>query len=156
MNESARRIEQLESRLALLEDHLAILQLVASYGPAVDSLDRDAVAWLWAEGGSYDFGGAPLVGRGDVAGLVDLPSHRAYVEAGCAHALAPPRVTITGDRAVAVGCSQVLLKDGNGWRVARTSANRWEFVRTSEGWKVLRRTNRLMDGSRSSRDLFRR
>jgi uncharacterized protein (TIGR02246 family) len=154
MSEGGKDIAALEARIAALEDHIAILQLIASYGPAVDRLDREALAALWAEEGSYDFGGEPLRGRDNVAALIDLPTHRAYVDVGSAHALTLPRVSISGDRAVAVNYSQVFISRGEEWRAARTAANRWDFVRTDEGWKVLRRTNRLMDGSAAARELL--
>lgn len=152
----AERLAALEAKVALLDDHLAILQLIASYGPAVDGLDRDGVAALWTEDGAYDFGGAPLVGRQAVADLIDLDTHRAYVAQGSAHALTVPRVTVSGDRAVAVNYSQVFIKDGPGWRADRTSANRWDLVRTAEGWRVEKRTNRLLDGTAPARDLLQR
>lgn len=41
-----------------LEDHLEITQLVAQYGPAVDSGSADATAGLWTEDGSFDAVGA--------------------------------------------------------------------------------------------------
>lgn len=153
-------IEELERRIAELEDRMAILQLVASYGPAVDGLDRDGVAELWAEDGSYDFGGDPLHGRDAVASLIDLQTHRSYVDGGSSHILSLPRISIDGDRAVAVNHSQVFIKDPSspraGWRAERSSANRWELVRTAEGWRVSSRTNRLLDGTQPARDLLRR
>lgn len=148
------KLAALERQVAMMADHLAIIQLVASYGPAVDGLDRDGVAALWAEHGSYDFGSDPLVGRDAVAALIDLDTHRAYVEAGSAHALTLPRVTVDGDRAVAVNYSQVFVKEAVGWRADRTCANRWDLVRTLEGWKVARRVNRLLDGSAAARELL--
>lgn len=153
-------IEDLERRVAELEDRLAILQLVASYGPAVDGLDRDAVAALWAPDGCYDFGGEPLEGREAVASLIDLETHRTYVAGGSSHILSLPRISIDGDRAVAVNYSQVFITDpstpGAGWHADRSSANRWELVKTAEGWQVTARTNRLLDGSQPARDLLRR
>lgn len=150
------RLGALERRVAELEDKLAIMQLIAAYGPAVDGMDRDGVAALWAADGSYDFGGAPLEGREGVAALIDLDTHRAYVAQGSSHMLSAPRITLEGDRAVAVNYSQVFIKDGAGWRADRTSANRWDLVRTTEGWQVEKRTNRLLDGSQPARDLLRR
>jgi hypothetical protein len=154
MKEEARTIEALERRLAALEDQMAILQLLAAYGPAVDGLDRDGVAALFAEDGSYDFGSEPLRGRGAVATLIDLPSHRAYVKAGAAHTLTLPRIEVEGNRAVAINYSQVFVKAGGQWRADRTSANRWELARTAEGWKVKRRVNRLLDGSPGAREVL--
>ncbi|MBX3530199.1 MAG: nuclear transport factor 2 family protein [Rhizobiaceae bacterium] len=150
------KLAALERRLAELEDRMAILQLIASYGPAVDGLDREGVAALWAEDGSYDFSGTPLQGRDKVADLIDLDTHRAYVSAGSSHILSLPRVTVEGDRAVAVNYSQVFVKDGASWRADRTSANRWDLARTADGWRVTKRTNRLLDGSPGARDLLQR
>ena len=119
-------------------------------------MDRDGVAALWTADGSYDFGGAPLAGRDAVAGLVDLDTHKAYVAAGSSHALTAPRITLDGDRAVAVNCSQVFVRDERGWRADRTSANRWDLIRTADGWRVARRVNRMLDGTQAARDLYRR
>lgn len=153
---SETRLATLETRLGQLEDRLAILDLIASYGPAVDSRSEEAVASLWAGDGVYDFGGEPLEGAAAVGRLVDLDTHKGYVECGCAHVLGLPMVTISGDTAVATGYSRVYLHDaaGGGWKVERTSANRWELIRTGAGWKVQRRVNRLLDGSAGARGLL--
>jgi len=34
-------------------------------------------------------------------------------------------------------------------------ANRWELVRTAEGWKIKRRTYRSLDGSEGALDILR-
>ena len=52
----AGRLARLEQRLGEVEDHLAIMQLIASYGPAVDGMDGQTLMSLWAADGSYDFG----------------------------------------------------------------------------------------------------
>ena len=141
------RLAALEVRLSQLEDHHAILQLIASFGPAVDRGDGAATAALWAQDGRYDFGSAVLDGADAVAQLVQLSSHRAYLEQGCAHILSLPQISITGDTARAVNYSQVLLHDGPGrWKVARCSANLWLLRREKGGWRVVQRSNRLLDG----------
>jgi hypothetical protein len=38
--------------------------------------------------------------------------------------------------------------------VHRVSANRWEFVRTDEGWKIKCRTLRPLDGTKPARDIL--
>ena len=48
---SEERLDRLEARVQALEDELAIIRLVASYGPLVDAGEADAVAALWAEDG---------------------------------------------------------------------------------------------------------
>jgi hypothetical protein len=61
------RIAALERRVRALEDQLAIGQLIATYGPAVDSESAGAVGELWSADGVYDPGGvSPYVGRAAV------------------------------------------------------------------------------------------
>ena len=83
-----------------------------------------------------------------------LERHQGYLEAGCAHVLSAPRVSVEGDVAVAVNHSRVYLKDGPHWRLERVSANRWELERIDGTWQVLRRTNRLLDGTPEARRLL--
>lgn len=148
------KLELMERRIRDLEDRMAIQQIIARYGPAVDSCSTEATANLWAADGSYDFGGAPLVGAEAVGKLVDLQTHRAYVARGCLHSMSTPVIEIDGDHAVATGNSRVYLHDGGDWKVERASANRWEFIRTVDGWRVTKRTNRLVDGSEEARVIF--
>jgi hypothetical protein len=150
----AARLDRLEAHVRRLEDQVAIYQLLASYGPAVDSRSGDAAADLWAPDGRYDFGGPPLEGRERIGGLVDLDTHAAYVAAGCAHVISMPVVRVEGDSAVATGYSRVYLRQGDGWKVERASANRWELARTAAGWKVTNRINRLLDGAPEPRSLL--
>ena len=42
-----------------------------------------------------------------------------------------------------------------GYHIHRVVTNRWDLVRTASGWKIKRRTLRLVDGSEPSRDLLR-
>jgi len=157
MADLSERFEALERRVQELEDILAIQKLISSYGPAVDGLDATALAEMWAGDGTYDFGiGEPLRGRDNVAKLIDLDSHKTYIAAGCAHVLSAPRIAVDGDRACAVNYSQVFVKDEHGWRADRTGANRWELIRTEQGWKIASRTNSLLDGREGARTLLRR
>lgn len=43
----------------------------------------------------------------------------------------------------------------HGYHIHRVVTNRWDLVRTSSGWKIKRRTLRLVDGSEPSRDILR-
>lgn len=147
------RPADLEARLRAVEDRLAIIDLLSRYGPAVDSLDGETLAELWAEDGTYAVDSVTLEGP-EVARLVDIPTHRAYVDAGCGHILTSPRVDIDGDSAVAANHSMLVTRRGDHWRVERLSANRWELERGPEGWRVRRRTNALLDGDREVPRLF--
>ncbi len=54
MTDPTELVEQLARRVELLEDTLAIQQLVTTYGPAVDSGSAEAVGALWTEDGVYE------------------------------------------------------------------------------------------------------
>jgi len=141
------------ARVQALEDRAEIAALLSRYGPAVDTLDGDAVAALWSEPGSYSFDDTVLTGDA-IGGLVDLPQHRALVAAGCGHLLTAPDILVRGDHARAVNHSAVLMREGEGWRAVRLSANRWEFVRTPAGWRISSRITRLLDGGSAARALL--
>jgi len=149
------QLDQLMNRVRALEDRLEIYQLLATYGPAVDSLRADAVADLWAPDGTYEPSGIdPFVGKQAIGHLVHEEPHQSYVSAGCAHVISLPHVTVDGDTAVATGHSRVYLHSDEGWRVERVSANRWELERGADGWVVRRRLNQQLTGGDEARELL--
>jgi hypothetical protein len=153
-NNTEDRLAALEARLRQLEDRAEIFQLMASYGPAVDSCQEREVAALWIADGVYDTDGHCFVGSDEVGKLVDGDMHRAFVSAGSAHVISLPHLVIDGDSAVATGYSRVYICKGKHHEVARASSNRWEFVRTAQGWRVKRRVNRRLVGSGESRQVL--
>nr|WP_246415770.1 nuclear transport factor 2 family protein [Novosphingobium taihuense] len=138
-----------------MEDWHAIYQLVASYGPAVDGLSREGLEALWSADGTYETEHHVFESAVEVGAIVDDPMHLGFVEPGCAHVMSLPLITLAGDVAVATNYSRVYVCTGDGWRVARVASNRWELSREDGGcWKVVRRINRLMNGSEASRSLL--
>lgn len=120
-----------------------------------DAGQSEAIAALWTANGSYGVGGMGTAqGREAIAGLIDGPVHRALMADGCAHVLGPVAIDLDGDRARARGHSVVLRHTGTGFEVLRVSANRWDLVRTSEGWLVSHRENALLDGNEAARALL--
>jgi hypothetical protein len=149
------RIAQLEQRLRRVEDQLEIINLVASYGPLVDSGDGDGAAALWTRDGVYDVDTGIYEGHDGLAAMVHSPPHQKLIERGCAHLTTTPRVAVQGDTAVAVTHSQLLVRSRTGnYDVVRATAHRWELVRTADGWRVERRTSRLLDGGEAARSLL--
>lgn len=146
--------DELERRLRALEDRAEIAELIARYGPAVDAGDGEAVAALWSDDGTYRFDDVELEAEG-IRALVSYPTHRDYMARGCAHIISAPRIEITGDTAVAVTHSAVMVHEDGRWIGARVSANHWELRRLPEGWRVQHRRNSLLDGSAAARDLLR-
>ena len=145
MDELGDRIEALEARLRAVEDELALYRLMTSYGPAADSGDGVKASELWSEDGVYDADGPGVMdGRGAIVAMLSDEGHQSMVP-GCAHLNHPVVIQLDGDRATAVGYSQVWRTDDGTHRVFRLAANRWEFARTDAGWRVVRRTNRRLD-----------
>jgi uncharacterized protein (TIGR02246 family) len=139
--------DELGTRLRRLEDEREISRLIASYGPAVDAGDADAAARLWASDGSYDVEGWQMESRADVHAMVSSPSHQNLVANGCCHFIGPAVVTVSGDSAVAVCESLVLVRDGDGYRVWRATANHFMLRRIDDRWQITVRTSRVLDGN---------
>lgn len=145
------RLAALEAGLQIERDHREIRQIIAAYGPMVDTADRieraRLLAMLWTEDGVYDIGGVRAChGREEIA-RVFAEQHFTQVAEGVCHVMGLPVVTLAGDSATALNYSCVFRHDRSGafypWRV---SANRWDFVRQKGAWLIRKRTNRLMTG----------
>jgi len=147
---------RMSERLRVLEDEREIIQLISSYGPAVDSGQSEAVAAIWTEDGMYETDLAAWRGRADIAGMVEGNVHQKIIAEGAAHVLSVPHFFINGNRAVATCYSRVFRHGEGGFETWRVTASRWELVRTEEGWRTAYRVNRLLDGSRAARDLLAR
>ena len=160
----------LEERVREIEDRLAIYNLIASHPPSADTGDSTYTASVWTEDGVFDRGAdfPRPTGRAAIAGGSSNPEHHRAIEQGIAHFAGLPYVRIDGDGAVAISYLQILVPDrvgpvfdvpthgaARGFHVHRVSANRWEFVRTAEGWKINSRTLRPLDGSAPAREILR-
>lgn len=150
-------VEALRERVRLLEDHVEITQLVARYGPAVDSGTGEAAAALWTEDGL--FAAVPqriMHGRADIAAMVEDPGHQGLLANGCGHVLTVPHVEIDGDRATGRSYALNIRWDAEAQRfwVARVSANTWIWVRTADGWRVAERVNANLDGAEATRRML--
>jgi uncharacterized protein (TIGR02246 family) len=140
-------LEELAVRLRRLEDERDIARLIASYGPAVDAGDADATARLWAIDGVYDVDGWRMEGRADVHAMISSDAHQKLVAKGCCHFLGPCVVTVTEDEAVAVCESLVLVRDGDSYRVWRSTAHHFALRRIDDQWQIATRTSRVLDGN---------
>lgn len=140
------RLAALEARLRQLEDERDIARLMASYGPLVDSGAADEVAALWEPDGVYDIDEIHLAGQEQIRAMVRSGAHQGWIRAGCAHLVGPPHVTVDGDEAVAVCHSLMVVYEEGRYVVRRATANHWHLRRTGNGWRVVTRTNRILDG----------
>jgi hypothetical protein len=171
MSDIEKRLAALEAKVHALEDQVALYQLMSAYGPLVDSGDAEATAGLWTEDGVYDWGGGPKPAEGArvkegpagaaysqaaIADMVRGPYHQEIIHGGAGHVIGLPHLKIDGDTAVGTSYSRLYRRDGDNFRTWRVGANRWEFVRTSDGWRVKYRTNRVLNGDAEARALLRR
>lgn len=147
--------DDLAARLRRLEDERDIATLIATYGPLVDAGDADGVAALWTEDGTYDVEGWQMAGRADVQAMVNSPGHQGPVSAGCAHFLCPAVVTVSGDTAVAVCQSLVVVRRDGEFVVWRAAANHFTLSRAADGWQIASRKSRLLNGSDEAHALLR-
>lgn len=147
--------DDLHARLQHLEDEGEIARLIASYGPSVDSGNADSAAALWAQDGTYDVEDWQMECRADVHSMVSSEGHQRLVANGCCHFLGPCVVTVTGDTAVAVCESLVLLRRDDEYVVWRATANHFELNRIDGRWRIVARTSRLLNGGPAAHALLR-
>jgi hypothetical protein len=151
------QVAALTARLTQLEDVVEISQLVARYGPSVDSGSAKATADLWEEDGVFDaIKAIRMEGRAQIEGMVESRGHQALILNGCAHVLTAPVVTVRGDEARGRNYALNIRWDPAADRfwVARVSANSWDLRRTPKGWRVKERINWPLDGDPGPRELL--
>jgi hypothetical protein len=158
LDDLRQEVAALSKRVRTLESQVEITQLVAQYGPSVDSGSADATAALWTEDGAFDAVGAiTMKGRDQIAGMVKAGGHQGLIMNGCAHVLTVPHVVMQGDDE-ATGRSYALNirwdAQADRFWVARVSANTWRWKRTAEGWKVVDRVNANLNGSAQPREML--
>jgi SnoaL-like domain len=160
----------IERRLRAIEDRLEIYNLIAGHPPSADTGNAPYAEAVFTADAVFDRGPGLSGATGNKAIGANLQSagHQAAIAGGLAHFTSLPHVTINGDTAVVVSYLQILTpkKTGEtvevpnhgssrGYHIHRVVTNRWELVRTASGWKVKRRTLRLVDGSEPAREILR-
>ena len=159
----------IEERIRAIEDRLEILNLIASHPPAADTGGAHFTQQAYVEDGVMDLGGGKgATGNVAIASGQASSGHMAAVEGGLAHFCGLPRIELHGDTAVAWSYLQILHPHptaephevphhgvSKGYRVHRVGANRWDLVRTPDGWKIKRRMLRSLDGTEPARDILR-
>ena len=147
-------VRSLAQRVALLEDKLAITELMTAYGPAIDSGSAEAVARLWTEDGVYDVDTGVMRGHAEITAMVRSQAHQSWIEGGCGHVLEPGHTRVDGTTAVSTCKSQLIIRDGDSFKVHRVTATRWNLEKIDGQWKVTLRTSRVLDGRAEARDLL--
>lgn len=167
MDANSRRLEQ---RIAAIEDRLEIYNLIAGHPPSADTGADYYAEKVYTADGVFDRGAdlSGATGNKAVAAMLKSPGHQAAIAGGLAHFTGLPHVILDGDTAVVTSYLQILAPKqsgemievpnhgaSRGYHIHRVAITRWDLIRTTEGWKIKRRSIRLVDGSEPSRELLR-
>ena len=68
--------------------------------------------------------------------MVEGDFHQKLIAGGAAHVVGVPHIVVSGHRAVATCYSRVFRHVDGGFEVWRVAVNRWELVRTPDGWRT--------------------
>jgi hypothetical protein len=165
----AKAKKSLEERLQEVEDRLEILNLIAAHPPGTDSGATHFTSSYWIEDGEFDRG-AGLSGLKGKAAMSSGPSpaFREAMHQGIAHFSGLPHIELAGDKATVTSYLQIVMPNtqgepvelsshgtSKGFRIHRMTVNRWDLVRTEDGWKIARRRLRLLDSGDEGRDMLR-
>jgi hypothetical protein len=160
----------LERRIRAIEDRLEIYNLIAGHPPSADTGNAPYAEAVFTADAVFDRGPdlSGAVGNKAIGANLQSAGHQAAIAGGLAHFTSLPHIMINDDTAVVVSYLQILTpkKSGEmvevpnhggsrGYHIHRVVANRWELVRTASGWKIKRRTLRLIDGSEPAREILR-
>lgn len=134
-------LEDLERRLAVLEDERAIRELLARYSFYADLQYQERYLHVFAEDGVFDLPSGRFEGRHSlfhdflIGRVVDRwPGRMQHWPVG------PTVLSIDGDVAEAKGYSMNIGRNESGENVVRTiSVNAWKFVRVDGEWLIQER-----------------
>ncbi len=161
---------ELAHRLSLVEDKLAIYELIASHPPSADTGAAAYAISVYAEHGVFDRGpqldGA--TGAREIAAFIERPEHEQAIRGGLAHFAGLPLIDLRGDHAVVTSYLLIVHLDhageardlpnhgvSTGYRIHRAVVNRWELERCNNRWIIQKRTLLPVDGSDGHRELLR-
>lgn len=159
----------IEARLRVIEDKLAIYELLASHPPSADTGHAEYTASVYLENGVFDRG--PVLdgaqGVDDIAGFILRPAHEEAIRGGLAHFTGLPLIDLRGDRAIVTSYLMIVHLDhegeprelanhgtSTGYRIHRVVANRWMLERHDGRWRVAKRTLLPIDGTDGPRALL--
>jgi len=166
----AKAKKSIEERLQEVEDRLEILNLIAAHPPGTDSGASQFAASYWTEDGEFDrgAGSSGAKGKASMGSGLAAPGFREAMRQGIAHFSGLPHIELNGDKATVTSYLQIVTPNphgepveisshgsSKGFRIHRMTVNRWDLVRTEDGWKIARRRLRLLDTSDDGRALLR-
>ncbi|MAM59037.1 MAG: hypothetical protein CMN25_17120 [Salinicola sp.] len=161
----------LENRLDIIEDKLAIYNLIASHPPSADTGHGDYTLSVYRTDGIFDrgptLGGAR--GASNIASFIQRSEHDAARHGGLAHFVGLPMIDLRDDKAVVTSYLQIVHLDqegvprdlpshgvSTGYRIHRAVVNRWELEKHEGLWQIAKRTLLPVDGTDPHQGLLRK
>jgi ketosteroid isomerase-like protein len=148
--------KQILARITAAEDQLEILTLLS--GSAFSSDVASEAYWtkMFTEDAVFDRApGMQNKGRGEILKIINDPGQKEAIKGGMTHLAMLPHIALKGDSAIATGYLLIVMPDtaashvnlpgkgvSPGFSIYQLTVNRWELLRTTEGWKVTQRTVR--------------
>jgi SnoaL-like domain len=169
-NCSVNKIEQkqLLARITATEDRLEILNLLAGSAISSDVASEAYWAKMFTKDAAFDRGPKQDKGLDEILKIINDPNQKEAIKAGMTHLPMLPHINLYGDSAVATGYLLIVMPDSAashvklagkgvspGFSIYQVTINRWQLVRTTDGWKVSQRTVRPLS-SNDSRNLLER
>jgi hypothetical protein len=159
--------KQLHARITATEDRLEILNLLAGSAISSDVASEAYWAKMFTQDAVFDRGqGRQDKGRDEILKIINDPNQKEAIKAGMTHLPMLPHITLNGDSAIATGYLLIVMPDSAashvklagkgvspGFSIYQLTVNKWQLVRTTEGWKVSQRTVRPIL-STDSRDIL--
>ena len=139
--------EDFAARAQVLEDRVAINDLIIRYAEAVDNHDDGALASCFTDDAEANFAGVPVPGRGGaaiVAFLSSLPGGSAGTAAPMktSHLFTNVLINLDGDEAEARSRAAVYSVRGTPEQVrVRGISYRDRMRRTPDGWRIANRVH---------------
>lgn len=161
----------LEARLRIVEDKLAIYELIASHPLSADTGNAEYTRSVYLEDGVFDRGPTLDGARGarDIAAFILRSEHHEAIRGGLAHFGSLPLIDLRGDSAVVTSYLMIVHLDhegepralpnhgvSTGYRIHRAVVNRWELERRDGPWMIAKRTLLPVDGADIHQTLLRR
>jgi SnoaL-like domain len=157
------RQKELLARITATEDRLEILNLLAGSAFSSDVASEAYWAKMFTHDAVFDRGqGRQDKGQADILKIVGGSDQKEAIKFGMTHLAMLPHISLNGDSAVATGYLLIVVPDtaashvklpgkgvSSGFSIYQLTVNRWQFVRSTVGWKVSQRTVRPLSSGDS-------
>jgi hypothetical protein len=160
--------KQLLARIIASEDRLEIQNLLAGSAFSSDVASETYWAKMFTEDTIFDRGqGRHDNGREEILKIINATDQKEAIKGGMTHLAMLPHIKLNGDSAIATGYLLIVMPDSaashvklpgkgisSGFSIYQLTVNKWQLVRTADGWKVSQRTVRPL-GNKDSQDILR-